>query len=152
MRHLRALLIAAAALLPLPSLAAPGDSISATIVHFFKAAGGTDPKDFASLFTDPAAITDTFAPFIWQGQGAAAHYFADLQTAIKTAGMTEVELTPQPPKTPIEASNGNAYASIPVTLTFKQNGEDKSQSGMFVLGLHETDAGWEVASATWLYK
>jgi hypothetical protein len=151
MRHIRALLTVATLLLPLPAMATPGDTVSAALVHFFKAAGGGDAKDFAAVFTDQATITDTFAPFVWQGQGAAAHYFADLQTAIKAAGMTDVKLTPLPPKSPIEASNGFAYAAIPVNLTFRQNGEDKSQTGMFVLALHQLDSGWAVSSATWLY-
>jgi hypothetical protein len=152
MRHLRALLTATLLLLPLHAFAAPGDDISTVLVHFFKAASGTDAKDFASVFTDQATITDSFAPFIWTGQGAATHYFTDLQAAIKTAGMSDVKLTAKPPKTPIEATNGFAYAPIPVTLTFKLNGEAKTQTGYFVLGLQQVDTSWAITTATWVYN
>jgi ketosteroid isomerase-like protein len=150
MRNIRPFLAILPLLLPLQARAAD-QTVSAAIVHFFKAANGTDTKDFAAVLTDPATITDTFAPFVWQGQGAAARYFTDLQAAIKAGGMSSVKLTPQPPRSGIEASRGFAYAPIPVALTFQLNGEAKSQTGMFVLGLVQGDAGWQVATATWLY-
>jgi hypothetical protein len=132
-----------------PAMAAP-PALVAALRDFVRAASGSDGRAFANLFDTDCSSTDTVKPYHWQGNGAAAHYFADLRSAVTAGGFEGLHL----------ASNGDpflvaradyAYASMPLLVDYSLKGTPHRDPGVFTLSLRRDGAAWKITSATWTY-
>jgi hypothetical protein len=145
------LLAIAIALWPAMASAAQPPALVAVLRDFVRAASGSDGRAFAALFEADCSITDTVKPYHWQGTGTAAHYFADLQDAVKAGGFEGLHLTSNGDPF-LVARADHAYASLPLFVDYSLKGTAHREPGIFTLSLHQDGAAWKITSATWTYS
>jgi len=135
-----------------PVQAAPPQSpLLVGVLHeFVKTAEATDSAAFSALFVRDASITDTLAPYHWQGPGSAEHYHADLQAALKSLGWQGTHLAFMDDPF-VVAGGGYAYASLPLRMEYRVNDSRREDEGIFTLSLRHDADRWRITSATWTY-
>jgi hypothetical protein len=136
---------------PAMASAAQPPALLAVLQDFVRAASGTDGRTFANLFEADCSITDTVKPYHWQGNGAAAHYFADLQSAVKDGGFDGLRLDSNGDPF-LVARADHAYASLPLFVDYSLKGTPHRDPGIFTLSLRQDGAAWKITSATWTYS
>ncbi len=97
-----------------------------------------------------STIIDDFAPFRWTGVDAIDAYFASYDLMAKETKMTGTKVSDRQQPKYAYVSGPNAYVLMPITVTAKFHGKPYIETGSLAFTLHKTDAGWKIATQTWV--
>jgi ketosteroid isomerase-like protein len=97
---------------------------------------------------DDAAVTDDVPPFEWHGPGACSRWQKDYDAYLQKKGMTDTTGTIGNPRQLI-ISGDRAYAVLPATFAFTQEGKRVTFVATATFALHKTAAGWRITAWTW---
>ena len=101
----------------------------------------------AAAFATQGSILDGMAPHVWRGPTAAQDWYRDVLLEGRHAGVRDARRTPSCR----DVTGDSAYVVAPVTMTFKVNGTQVTQSAaIFTVALRELADGWRIASWAWV--
>jgi hypothetical protein len=109
-----------------------------------------DLAKVASAYTADPTIADEFAPFLWRGPGAPAKWLAGFEADGKSLQITDPRVTQAPPRF-VHVDKNLAYAAVPMTFSFKADGNPQTEHGGFALTLAKAGSHWRISSSAW-YK
>ena len=94
-------------------------------------------------------IIDEFPPHEWSGTTACADWWKALNAYNDKNGITEAVAKLGVPWS-VDVNGDRAYAVIPATYTYKQNGKTVTESrSVWTVVLERTSAGWRITAWTW---
>jgi len=132
-----------------PALAQPGEDAALAPVKAFVAALNTGSGTDAVAARPPApSITDEFAPFHWQGKGAAAAWFNGDAADAKAHGVTDGVVSIDKP-VHFTLQSDHAYAVVPMTYAYKEGGKQVTETALFTTSLVKSQGKWLMSS--WAY-
>jgi ketosteroid isomerase-like protein len=107
-----------------------------------------DEAKAVAACADDAAVTDDVPPFEWHGPGACSRWQQDYDAYLQKKGMTDAAGTIGKPRQLI-ISGDRAYAVLPATFAFTQEGKRVTFIATATFALHKTAAGWRITAWTW---
>jgi ketosteroid isomerase-like protein len=144
MRHL---LIAGAiaAAIAAPAAASDQTDVVGVVTHFF-----TDPDLAAAtkLCAADAVVIDDFAPHVWHGPDACAHWLKDYTAWSKAQGVTPGPLTLGKARH-AQVDGATAYVVAPAKYTFEQKGKTIVHSATVTAALRKTGGKWLITGWAW---
>jgi hypothetical protein len=120
----------------------PGDALRP--VHQFVAS--MNQGDLASAVAvcgDDMSIIDNVPPYQWHGHGACEQWASSVETDSTNKGLTDVVFTIGE-ATRFAIRNDHAYAVLPASYTFKENGKLGRVEGTLTAALHKAPTGWHM--------
>jgi len=131
--------------LPLSAVAEPADAVYAIAAKVVNAINKGDAKTISALVAPNVAVVDDFAPFAFPSFDV---WSSSFDRMAKANNITDPVITIT--KSPFIAVAGSAaYAPLPTTFTFKQDGKSMTQRGLLVFRFAKRASGWLVTSVTW---
>ncbi|HVZ68473.1 MAG TPA: nuclear transport factor 2 family protein [Rhizomicrobium sp.] len=145
-----ALVVSSMTALAAPALAADASAeVMAAMNSFNDNMNKGDVKAAVAVCASPAFIIDEFPPHTWHGKNACSDWASALEALNKKKGDTDLWVTFSKPWH-VAVEGDNAYAVIPVKLTFKENGKPMAEDGsILTAALHKEAAGWKITAWTW---
>ena len=143
----RAVVLAAAAMLAAPALAADA-AVQRPIFQFVDAFNKGDAAGAQAIMATDLTIIDEVAPFLWHGSDAFARWGADYEVDAKAKGITDPGVTISAPTREL-VSGDTAYVIVPSVYRFKQKGVQMSETAQMTFALHKGAAGWKISGWTW---
>jgi len=130
------------------SAAPPASEPVAALHQFIDSFNKGDVKAAAAAHAPDVVIIDEVPPHVWRGPNAFQAWATDLDKVTKAAGQTEQKVTlGQPVRSEI---NGNtAYAVVPATFTYKQNGKPVAERAQMAAALRKEGGAWKITGWAW---
>ena len=89
-------------------------------------------------------MLDDFPPFEWHGPGACSKWQKDFDAR----ALTDAAGTIGNPRQ-LVISGDRAYAVVPTTFAYRQNGKPVKVTATTTFALHKTAAGWRITAWAW---
>lgn len=110
---------------------------------------GGDVEGMEAMFAVPGSILDGIAPHLWQGPTAARDWYRDLLKEGRQLDATEFAVTIAEPWHNVVTDDA-AYVVVPVSITFKVQGRQHTQTGaVFTVALRKLAGEWRIAAWAW---
>lgn len=107
-----------------------------------------DGKTGASFCADGALIIDDFAPHVWQGSGACAHWYKDYEAFAAKAQMTAASVVLGKTRH-LDIDSGYAYLVTPTTFTYSKAGKPVTDKAIVTMSLKKGSSGWQITGWAW---
>jgi ketosteroid isomerase-like protein len=130
------------------SAAPPAAGPVAALHQFIDSFNKGDLKAAEAAHAADAVIIDEVPPHIWRGPNAVQAWAADLGKAAKAAGDTEQKVTLGAPVR-TDVNGDTAYAVVPATYTYKENGKPMREPAQFAVALRKDGGAWKLAGWAW---
>ena len=139
----------AIALAVIPAAASDRTDVVAAVNRFIDGMNKGDTKTALATCANPSSIVDEFPPYEWQGATACTDWANDFDAYNKKNGITDPFVTLGKPRH-VDLSGDRAYAVVPATYTYKQNGRKVTESGsLLTAALQKSTAGWVITGWAW---
>jgi len=139
----------AVALAVIPAAASDRTDVVAAVNRFTEGMNKGDTKTALATCANPSSIVDEFPPYGWQGATACTDWANDFDAYNKKSGITDPLVTLGKPRH-VDLSGDRAYAVVPATYTYKQNGKKVTESGsLLTAALQKSPAGWIITGWAW---
>jgi len=139
----------AVALAVVPAAASETTDVMAVVHQFIDGINKGDMKTAIAACAAPSSIVDEFPPYGWQGATGCADWANDYDGYNKKNGITDGVATLGKPKH-VDITGDRAYAVIPASYTFKQNGKQVTESGStMTVALQKSADGWRMTGWAW---
>lgn len=125
------------------ALASDKDDIMAVLKQWISGEAGT-----VTTCAEDGAVIDDIPPFEWHGPGACSRWQKDNEAYLQKQGISDETFAIGNPQQLI-ISGDRAYAVLPTTYAFTQNGKRVRETATSTLVLNKTAAGWRIAAWTW---
>ena len=128
--------------------AEPNDASLIPIHQFLESFNKGDLAAAKAAHAADVSIQDEVPPYVWRGAGAFDAWAADLDTASKTTGMTDMGVVLGKPDR-VEVTGDDAYVVMPATLNFRQKGKPMAEPARMVFSLHQEAGNWKIRAWSW---
>jgi ketosteroid isomerase-like protein len=118
------------------------------IMTVLKQWNDTDEAKVVATCADDASVIDDIPPFEWHGPGACSRWQKDYDAYAQKEGISDAKGTIGNPRQ-LMISGDRAYAVVPTTFAFTQNGKPVKVTATATFALHKTAAGWRITAWTW---
>ena len=95
-------------------------------------------------------MIDDFPPHEWRGRGASGKWFHALGALGNKYDMSDPFITQRKPPQ-VSVTGSDAYAIVPINLTYKEKGRLLRRTGLMTLALHKGVEGWRIAAWAWTW-
>ncbi len=121
----------------------------AAVRHYIESFNKGDAKAMAAMCAVPMSILDGMAPHVWHGPTACEDWYRDAMIEGEHVGAADYSVKLGEPKHN-NITGDSAYVVVPVTMSFKLQGVQITQSGaFFTVALRKLSEGWRIASWAW---
>lgn len=127
---------------------APPASVMATVHGVVAAANADNTTRVGSYFVRNAVLVDEFAPYVWTGRDAAAHWWQAMDRMNASTHVTDMRIAVAR-VTQANIARSGAYVVVQMLITWRDHGKPWRESGLWALTLRNTGSSWKVASASW---
>jgi ketosteroid isomerase-like protein len=127
-----------------PALASDKSDIMAVLQQW----NDNDEAKAVAACADDASVVDDIPPFEWHGPSACSRWQKDFDAYVQSEGLTDVTGTIGNPGHLI-ISGDRAYAVVPTTFAFTQQGKPVKHNATTTFALHKTAGGWRITAWTW---
>jgi hypothetical protein len=132
-----------------PAVASDKTDVTAAVNRFNDGMNKGDTKTAFATCATPSSIVDEFPPYAWQGATACADWATDFVAYNQKSGITDSVVALGKPRH-VDVTGDRAYAVIPATYRYKQNGKKVAESGStLTAALQKTAAGWVITGWAW---
>lgn len=128
--------------------AAQQAGVMATIHQFFDSLGKGNIHAAVATCATPSSVVDEFPPHEWQGPNACRNWANAFVAFCKQQGISGAYVTLAKPLH-IDVTGDRAYAVIPATYSYNQQGKAQTESAIFTAALKQTAAGWRMTGWAW---
>jgi len=123
--------------------------VMAVVHQYTDAFNKGDPKSGLAVCADESIIIDDFPPHEWSGTGACAKWQNDFTAFAQKAQLTEAMIALSKPRH-LDVTADRAYVVIPVSLTYKEQGKAKRETGAtWTFALQKLASGWRITGWAW---
>ncbi len=144
-----ALVLCAALVMPVHAATSTSsnDGIMATIHGALAAADSDNVTLLNSYYTSNPEVVDVFAPFLWSGPDAAAAWRREVDRVNPTLHIAHLRVSMRSAPI-IRVSRDEAYAVVPLRITYLLRGKPRIGHGLWTLTLRRIGSAWKITTAT----
>lgn len=144
----RVITLTLAAALCAGAASAAGMGPTATGRKFMDLAASPDPKPALAMCAKMTAVVDEFAPHLWTGPDACAHWYAAFGAWAKAEGVDGDKVT-LGPAIVSEVDGDTAYVVFAATETWTHAGAPMSEPAHLAYTMRKEGGGWILTSMAW---
>jgi hypothetical protein len=146
-----AILLFVAALSAQPVAASDRTDVTAVLHQWVDGFNKGDSKSALAACADQGAIIDDIAPYEWHGPGMCSKWMDSFNAWVAKDGITEGNATAGKARH-INIDGAQAYAVLPMTLSWKQHGNPIKETGaIWTVSLAKGDLGWRITGWSWAH-
>lgn len=141
-------LVLAAAVCAPANATALTDTVQAPIHGAVAAENADNGSMLNSFFAPNAVVVDEFAPFVWSGHDAAAHWWQAMDSTNASTHVSAMHIQIQK-ITQANVTHDSAYVVVRLAITWRDHGKPWREVGLWALTLRDSANRWKIVSASW---
>lgn len=128
--------------------AGESDAVKRTVTTWFAKLNAGNGVGALALNSEQGSIIDEIAPYRWTRFD---DWFKSYDSYAAANGISASK-DRLGKFLHVNVKDGRAYVVVTLTYTYRENGKPRAESGLNVMSLAKTDAGWRITSVAWLGK